>query len=164
MRNPTADLEIVRQLMTDETPIPLNLALASGAIIVAGILLMEKHPDLTPAFKRLSLTIRETIRQAMRGVDPAFADMLKDGYEDALDERAVSYLSKTGALLVTLPVRDVWLTLSIMQAVTRHPDLTPFMLTQIENIGRQIQAYLAGIHPHADDLMDAGWDPDQDVG
>lgn len=164
MRNQTLDFRTVRKLMLDETPIQFALDLPSGAILVAAILLIERHPALGDAFKQQAERIRETIRQAIRAVDPAFADAIKEGYEDAFDERAMNYLSKTGALLVTLPVREVWLTLSIVQAVTRHPDLPDAMMGVVVGIGRQIQAYLAGIHPHANDLMDAGWDPDQDVG
>jgi len=163
MRNQTVDLAIVRLLMTDERPLQANFDHAAAAVLVSGIMLIERHPGIGEGFKRRAKAIRETIRQAIHAVAPDYADMLRDGYENDEDEQALKFIKSEGMLLVTFTVSDVWLIVSILQAVTRHPELPPDMLERIEKIGRQVQAKVAEIHPDANDLMEAGWDWDEDV-
>lgn len=159
MRNQTVDLAIVRLLMTDERPLQANFDHAAAAVLVSGIMLIERHPGIGEGFKRRAKAIRETIRQAIHAVAPDYADMLRDGYENDEDKRELSFIGSEGLLLVTLTISDASMIVSIMQqAVTRHPELPADMVERIEKIGRQVQAKVAEIHPDANDLMEAGWD------
>lgn len=162
MRNQTADLETVRVLMTDERPLQTNLDHAA-AVLVSAIMLIERHPGVGQGFKQRAKAIRENIRQAIHAVAPEYADMLRDGYGDAQDDRALQFVAGKGFLLVTLTVCDAGLIVSILQAATRHPELPADMVERIEKIGRIVQVKVAEVHPEANDLMEAGWDWDEDV-
>lgn len=69
----------------------------------------------------------------------------------------------TRRLTVSLSPWDAWVTVAVIQYATRNPNLNAIQRNQAVRIGRALQDALVRIAPGVGGLLEAGWDPNQDV-
>jgi len=64
---------------------------------------------------------------------------------------------------VTLPIRELWLIVSGLQLTVTHPNLHEPLKTISEGIGRKLGALIVEQLPEVAELLEAGWDREQDT-
>lgn len=64
---------------------------------------------------------------------------------------------------VNLSVRDCYLMVSWLQLVTRHPGISAVMKEICEGVARDFQKQVSDIHPGVNEVLEMGWDWNNDV-
>ena len=78
-------------------------------------------------------------------------------------EQTRRVMSDNTPLPVTINIQEAWLLISGLQLASRHPGISPYMKSALENIGRQFQQAIVERHPQAAELIEFGWNPEMDV-
>ncbi len=86
-------------------------------------------------------------------------DELPADVRDALLSLAVERRRVTPSLATW----DAWVTVAVIQFATRNPQLSSTQRDQAVRVGRALQDSLAAMAPAAAALLEAGWNPAQDV-
>lgn len=73
-------------------------------------------------------------------------------------------MSDQRPLQVTIDIKAAWLLISGLQLVTRHSGIGEQLRQELTHIALQFQDRIIDEYPEAAPLLQAGWDPAQDVG
>lgn len=72
-------------------------------------------------------------------------------------------MSDTRPQQLEIDVKSMWLLVSALQLVVKHPGLSALMKQALTRIARQFQNGVTGIHPEAETPMQMGWNSAYDV-
>lgn len=84
-------------------------------------------------------------------------------YEQKFFEVAHQVMTDRQPLAVSITIAECWLLISGLQLCNRHPELSPIMRRQLEQIGRQFQQAIVDTHPDATELIEMGWNAEFDI-
>lgn len=76
---------------------------------------------------------------------------------------ATAAMSDTQLLTVQIPIMEAWTLVAALQMTTRHPGIGEALRQRIEKIARQFQGAITNVHPEVAEVLEAGWNPAQDV-
>lgn len=66
-------------------------------------------------------------------------------------------------VIVDIDIAGAWMIVAALQAVTRYSNLGDYMIVKLTEIARLFQSMIVTAHPEAEELLEAGWNPEMDI-
>jgi len=76
---------------------------------------------------------------------------------------AAAAMTDKHPLTIKIPIMEAWTLVAALQMTTRHPGIGESLRQRIEQIARQFQGAITNVHPEVAEVIEAGWNPAQDV-
>ncbi|GEM_PF-2522008 len=83
--------------------------------------------------------------------------------EEQFLEEAKKIMQDDAPMPMVSTVRDLWLVISGVQVACRHPQMSSYVLNNLQRITQEWIDSIAEHHPDAKELMEMGWQTEHDV-
>lgn len=162
------DVEAVHRLMTDSTEVTLQLPCLPAWMMLTVIRQARKHPAIKGRpIGRMMKQMAQTVERAIGEYDSKVVRLVNSPlqyhqYRPEDMEVLAQAAQDSTQLSINWTIRDVWLFVSAVQLMVRHPDVTESMAADIRHLADNSAELILEYHPGAADVIAKGWDPSFD--
>ena len=171
MSHPADDLkkqlDAIVEHLSGTAPFIVQLAAIDAYMLTALLSLATQHPHIGEATRQIGGDVGRRIQQSIATITdaPPSYQLVEFGDADEVGQLLAKAFADAPEVQVELSRYETFNAITLLQLVTRHPDLPKLMATGAESIGRQLQTHLGQVtdSPEIDQTLEYGWHPEFDV-